>query len=104
MGFTVVEPGLLPFEQQVQLFARARVVVGAHGAGLTNTLWSPPGIDVIELLPEQLPDPGYRFLANFCGHRHHAVMCENFEHPLGVAYSDISVNIELLRDVLSEVL
>ena len=104
MGFTVVDPGLLPFEQQVQLFARARVIVGPHGAGLTNILWSSPGADLIELLPEGLADPGYHFLSSLCGHRHHAVLCETFTHAHGVAYADIGVDIELLTNVLREVL
>jgi capsular polysaccharide biosynthesis protein len=37
--FEIVDPGQYPLEQQAELFASASVIVGAHGAGLTNILF-----------------------------------------------------------------
>ena len=39
---------------QILMFSRAVAVVGAHGAGLTNAIFAPPGGVVLELLPEML--------------------------------------------------
>jgi len=39
----------LSFREQVTLFSQAEVIVGAHGAGMTNILFAPPGGAVIEL-------------------------------------------------------
>ena len=39
-GFEVVRPELLSLAQQAKLFAEAEIVVGAHGAAHTNTLFS----------------------------------------------------------------
>ncbi len=33
----------------IALFRQARVIIGPHGAGMTNILWSSPGTHVIEL-------------------------------------------------------
>jgi len=33
----------------VRLFNRARVIIGAHGAGLANMLWANPSASIIEL-------------------------------------------------------
>lgn len=33
----------------IALFRRARIIVGPHGAGLMNILWSPPGTHVVEI-------------------------------------------------------
>jgi capsular polysaccharide biosynthesis protein len=33
----------------IETFARARVVVGAHGAALTNAMFCPPGAGVVEI-------------------------------------------------------
>jgi hypothetical protein len=33
----------------IALFNRARIIVGPHGAGLMNILWSPPGTHVVEV-------------------------------------------------------
>jgi hypothetical protein len=48
-GFRAVDPGTLSFRQQVELFADAAVVVGPHGAGLTNAAFMAPGGAVVEL-------------------------------------------------------
>ena len=29
--------------EQIQLFQQAKLVLGPHGAGLTNLIWTPPG-------------------------------------------------------------
>src|SRR5207244_2202402 len=87
-GFTVVSPGQLSFAAQVELFARARVIVGVHGAGLTNLIWAPRNCTVIELSPEGLGDVGYRFSSQLCGHTYAAISCRVSEHSLGLAYSD----------------
>ena len=38
----------MPFHEQVQIFSRARLVIGQHGAGLGNCVWMPPHSSVIE--------------------------------------------------------
>ena len=41
----------LPPKETIELFSRANLVVGAHGGGLTNTVFCPPTAKVIELMP-----------------------------------------------------
>lgn len=48
-GFACVDPGGLSLEEQIELFAGARLIVGAHGAALTNVLFAPPGAVLFEL-------------------------------------------------------
>lgn len=42
-------------QEQIEIFRRARVVVGAHGGGLANVFWVGPGSSLVELplLPAQ---------------------------------------------------
>src|SRR5262249_33691278 len=47
-GYEVVTPGSLSFAEQVQLFRGARLIVGPHGAGLTNIVFCEPGTIVYE--------------------------------------------------------
>jgi capsular polysaccharide biosynthesis protein len=47
--FKVVDPRELSFQEQVRLFARCRILVSVHGAGLTNCLFMPEGGRVLEL-------------------------------------------------------
>lgn len=67
-GFVCVEPGSMSFLKQVQLFSAARVVVGAHGAGLTNILFSPPKGVLVELLAG-LEQPFFKSTAAALGWR-----------------------------------
>lgn len=49
-GFEVYRPGTTD-EDPRQVFAEASVVVGGHGAGLTDIVFCPPGAAVLELMP-----------------------------------------------------
>lgn len=75
--------GLAPHEQ-LQRFARTRVLVGQHGAGLTNMLWMAKGGVVIEIEP---PRPDYepkffRLLAAACGHRYTRIVQAHDHAPV----------------------
>lgn len=48
-GFEVVEPGSLSPQEQIDTFSAAEMVVGPHGAALTNLLFAPAGVTVLEL-------------------------------------------------------
>ena len=48
-GYTIVEPELLTFEQQVCVFRSARVVVGLGGAAMFNTVFCKPATRVLSI-------------------------------------------------------
>jgi len=49
IGFIVVEPELLPFHDQVALFASATAIVGLGGAGLFNAVFSKPNTKLVTI-------------------------------------------------------
>ncbi|BBH16373.1 hypothetical protein Back2_06600 [Nocardioides baekrokdamisoli] len=53
-GFVCIAPEKLSPQEQIDVFAGAEVIVGPHGAALTNLLWIQPGTRVLELF-----HPGY---------------------------------------------
>jgi capsular polysaccharide biosynthesis protein len=53
-GLDVVQPETLSFAEQVRLFSQAELVLGCHGAGMTNSVFARPGARIIELF-----QPGY---------------------------------------------
>jgi hypothetical protein len=72
-GFETVLPGTMALEEQVPLFSQASVICGAHGAGLTNMLFAPPGAHIIEILPDDRQMATYLLLAKSAGHSYEGV-------------------------------
>ena len=73
-GFEKVEPGGLSPQEQIDVFSAAEIVVGPHGAALTNLLFAPAGVTVVELftasyvnqcywsITRSIPDAHYEYL------------------------------------------
>lgn len=52
-GFEIVVPGQLSILDQVRMMSAAEKIVVAHGAGLVNLVFAPPGADVLELMTKK---------------------------------------------------
>jgi hypothetical protein len=65
-GVRVVVPGALPVAAQLALFRRARLVIGPHGAGLSNIIACEPGAHLYELVPAHYPNACFNRLAQSC--------------------------------------
>ncbi len=74
-GFERVVPGELSFEEQVEAFRSASVLVGPHGAGLANIIFSQPGTGLLELQHQDVERNFYRGVAEVAGLRHAEVSC-----------------------------
>ena len=75
-GFTCVTLSERPIDEQIDLFARADVVVAPHGGGLTNLVWCRPGTAVVELYAHDYVNPVFWGLSEATGLRHHHVVGE----------------------------
>jgi hypothetical protein len=82
-GFESVDPGQLAIEEQIRLFAEAAVLVGPHGAGLTNAVF----MGNPQLLGEffaGLLQPFYPILAQSIGAKYFSLEGRRVgEHPSG---------------------
>lgn len=73
-GFVRIDPGTMSVRDQIDHFAAADVIVGLHGAALTNLVFAKPGVRVLEMFPEtyvkpcfwaivdNIPDSRYHYL------------------------------------------
>lgn len=66
-GFEVVVPGAYDFMQQIALFRSASLVVGPHGAGMSNIVFCEPGTIVYELVPAHYRNGCFCSLAHLAG-------------------------------------
>ena len=68
-GFEKHYPEFLSLDEQIDMFYDAEVVVAAHGAGLTNCVYAPPGLKVVSIFPSTQINPAYYLLCTSLGHR-----------------------------------
>lgn len=75
-GFQRVVLEDLPFREQLQLFSEAELVVGVHGAGLTNIAFMKRGTCVVEIMPRTEVKWHMAVLARILGVRYRALLAE----------------------------
>jgi len=95
-GFTEVCAEHYSVAEQIRLFAGARVIVGPHGAGLTNMIWAERA-KIIEIHNHVIRDYFY-VLAKNLNHEYTALMGNSTD--LHYLNSDIFVDVENLNKVL----
>lgn len=48
-GYSILKAAELSFKEQVVLFSNAQIIIGMHGAGLTNMIWMPKDSKIAEI-------------------------------------------------------
>lgn len=98
-GFEPVTLELLPVAEQIRLFAEADWVVGAHGAGFANLVFSSPGGRVVEFAPGPAPNPYFEHyfpqLSSVAGKERHILLSQATEA------GDVVVNLDDLAAALA---
>ncbi len=82
-------------KRQIELFSRADLVIGAHGAGLTNILYS-YDVDVVELFGDR-KGATYDRIADHLNHGYYPIQCEPVK-------ADIRVNANRLQNIIKDIL
>ncbi len=94
-GWHVVDPGQMPFRDQVALFKGAARVAGVMGAGLANLLFAPRGARVDVFTPAAMPDTFFWLIACLRGLDHREMRCLQPARPQGPAPWDGGVVLSL---------
>lgn len=89
----------LPLNQQAEIFSQADVIIGAHGAGLTNTIYSNPNTFVGEIAPRDV-NPCYFGLAKQFGLCYKRFYAE--ESPDRRLTVDVSAFQKWLNEIFAE--
>lgn len=100
-GFRIVCFEDYNFEQQVHLSSAAEVLIGIHGAGLTNIVFQPENAAVVELRKfDGGENTFYTSLAATLGLRYHLLYCPAEDVKKSVQDADLYVDIPALLSVV----
>jgi capsular polysaccharide biosynthesis protein len=99
-NLTVVSPGMLSFQEQVRSCMEADIVIGLHGAQLTNLLWAKRGATVLEFIPDTMPTPTvFNALAGVLGMKYLSVPATS-SHPIAWANADQEIEPSELQSAI----
>jgi len=106
-GFEIVLPEQMSFLEQVALFDQAKVVVAAHGSGLSNLVFCREGAHVVELFSPHYVTVPYWALANQVGLDYRYVMGEGGWDPARGRgrriHGDIKIDVAKVEAALGEI-
>jgi len=102
LGFDIISMESLSFEEQVRLMSEAIVLVGPHGAGLANMVFSPKGLTIVEFVLPSFPNSDYYSLANCLGHSYGLFLADHVSDEKEPALQDMRISIPRLKDLLEE--
>ena len=71
----MVNPGALPFREQIALFKGAAKICGVMGAGLSNLLFATPGTRVELITPAGMPDTFFYLISQLRRLRYRETRC-----------------------------
>jgi hypothetical protein len=101
-GFEIVFFETLSFEEQIRLAAETEILIGMHGANLTNILFMSPTASVIELLNEKNLNLAYFKLSAYCNINYYCLPCQNVG-AIPDNNADVVVNVNCLATLLAQV-
>jgi len=91
----------LSFKDSVKLFSKCKIIVAPHGAGLTNMLFAPEGIQIIEFMPYSDPNECYCHLANMLEHNYNCIVVDDSGKERG---KQMTIKLEYLDKIMNSLI
>lgn len=101
-GYVEIDPAKLSVNEQIQYFRNASDIVSVHGAAMTNIIWSNQDTSILELMPNDYDDPGYRMIAGLKNMESYRILFCKSINPNNTVFSDLEVDMSVLRGLLSD--
>ena len=87
--------------EQMSLFQRAKVIIGAHGAGFTNIAFCPIGAKLIDIFPETRANPCFSIFAHQAGMRYVPYWAQAIPNGKNANFDDIFLTESDISSLLS---
>lgn len=107
-GFVRLDPGTLSVQEQIDVFHGAEVVVGPHGAALTNLTFCRPGTKVLEMFAASYVHLGLWTICEAIGGVDYRYLVADGDHrpgrPMVGVLDDVSIPAARVREAVEELL
>jgi hypothetical protein len=103
-GVRIIVPGTLSISEQINAFRSARLVIGPHGAGMSNIVFCRSGSYVYEMLPRHYPNTAFNLLAQSSGLNYWADVFEGigsgagFERQWLIDLEVVAARLDAMRE------
>lgn len=100
-GFRIVYLEQLSWLEQLGILKKTSIIVGLHGAGLTNMLFMPPGSTVLEIkMTGSDKQVCYKELANALGHQYNLLWAPPDDSNADPHTGNVIVNTDKLKHII----
>jgi hypothetical protein len=99
-GFKIITLSNFSFKKQVEIFKAADFIIGLHGAGFTNIVFSKPKTKILEIKTKATGEQ-YASLAKKCKLKYQKIIEKNISPTLRHQNSHIVVNLSKLKKMIS---
>jgi hypothetical protein len=103
IGFEIVQMSELPFLEQVKICAEAKIVVGPHGAGLSNIIFCRDA-KVLEIFSPSYVNECYWSLINIEGAEYYYLIGENTPENLPFSQRNFKVDMGRFKRALEKMM
>ena len=104
-GFKIIDFAWYSLDEQVSIASNAKILIGIHGAGLSNMIFMQKQSIVLEFsLENQFMDKCYYTLANACELEYHYQFCKSTSDNKTYSSADIVVNTNEFEYNLNSIL
>lgn len=94
-GFETIAPETLSLLDQVKLFSEAEIVIGAHGAALTNLVFAPDGTRLLDICDKTYAEAFFWTLCPAFGHNYQYLLAETVPNAGGKVGQDTDMYVSL---------
>jgi capsular polysaccharide biosynthesis protein len=99
-GVRNVDTNIMTIRDQILTFQKCKLIIGAHGAGLSNMLFMRKGAIVIEIRPHGEQNNIYMMLASCLGLQYYVLYSEK-QTVLDFQQTDIEISVNSLSLLLN---
>jgi hypothetical protein len=96
-GVEIVFAEDMSMHQQIVKFSSARLLIGLHGAGLSNQVWMKPGMYVLEILDKAYFNICFEALAKVSGLNYESITFDTSNSDSGIPTSDVVKSVENIK-------